>query len=61
MRPDKNYPVERAYMSVVEKAVSEDVKLEEIEHFFPEEPKKQSASQQKSRSEPSAHASEVRA
>lgn len=60
-RPDRSMPLERSYLSLIEKAVIEDIKLEEIERFFPDDPsKKSSLSGQKMRQE-SASAQEVSA
>ncbi|CAH0482511.1 unnamed protein product [Peronospora belbahrii] len=51
-RPDCSMPYERNLLTMIEKAVSEDIKLEEIERFFPDETsKKPMSSQQKSRHE----------
>ncbi|KAJ8531700.1 hypothetical protein ON010_g14262 [Phytophthora cinnamomi] len=49
-RKDRGMPLERNFLVMIEKAVGEDIKLEEIERFFPDDPsKKPISSQQKSR------------
>ncbi|DBA03526.1 TPA: hypothetical protein N0F65_011427 [Lagenidium giganteum] len=50
-RNDKAMPLERAFLGVTEKAVSEDVKLEEIEQFFTEDASKKPMRQEKARQE----------
>lgn len=45
-------PMERSYLTLIEKAVTEDIKLEEIERFFPDDAaKKANLSGQKMRQE----------
>ncbi|KUF89754.1 Plasma membrane ATPase [Phytophthora nicotianae] len=46
-RPDRSMPLERSYLAMIEKAIGEDIKLDEIERFFPDDPSKKP--QQKSR------------
>ncbi|KAG7379099.1 hypothetical protein PHYPSEUDO_009073 [Phytophthora pseudosyringae] len=49
-RPDRGMPLERNFLAMIEKAIGEDIKLDEIERFFPDDPsKKPTSSQQKSR------------
>ncbi|KAI9987823.1 hypothetical protein PInf_023867 [Phytophthora infestans] len=48
-RPDRSMPLERSYLAMIEKAIGEDIKLDEIERFFPDDPNKKT--QQKSRHE----------
>jgi hypothetical protein len=49
-RPDRGMPLERTFLAMVEKAIGEDIKLEEIERFFPDDPsKKPMSAQQKNR------------
>ncbi|KAL4158180.1 hypothetical protein PRNP1_003959 [Phytophthora ramorum] len=48
-RPDRGMPLERNFLSVIEKAIGEDIKLDEIERFFPDDPSKKPMAQQKSR------------
>ncbi|KAG2781083.1 hypothetical protein PC129_g20823 [Phytophthora cactorum] len=46
-RPDRSMPLERSFLAMIEKAIGEDIKLDEIERFFPDDPSKKP--QQKSR------------
>lgn len=48
-RPDKAMPLERGYLGMVEKAIGEDIKLEEFETLFPEDPSKKTSLMQKIR------------
>ncbi|RQM12151.1 hypothetical protein DD237_006404 [Peronospora effusa] len=51
-RPDRSMPLEHNFLTMIEKAASEDIKLEEIEQFFPDDAsKKLILSQQKGRHE----------
>ncbi|GLD95288.1 hypothetical protein PINS_up003932 [Pythium insidiosum] len=54
-RMDRAMPIERSYLAVIEKAIGEDVRIEEIEQLFPDDPaKKVVAPQPKSRDPPTA-------
>jgi mRNA guanylyltransferase len=48
-RPDKLMPLERGYLGMVEKAIGEDIKLEEFENLFPDDPSKKTSLMQKLR------------
>ncbi|CEG43064.1 mrna capping enzyme [Plasmopara halstedii] len=49
-RPDRSMPYERIFLAIIEKAINEDIKLDEIERFFPEDTSKKTMSlQQKNR------------
>lgn len=49
-RPDKAMPIERGFLTIIEKAIGEDIKLEEIGLLFPDDPSaKQSLMQQQAR------------
>ncbi|CAI5717394.1 unnamed protein product [Hyaloperonospora brassicae] len=51
-RPDRSMPLERNHLTMIEEAVGEDIKLDEIEQFFPDDLSKKSMSgAQKSRSD----------
>ncbi|RLN84717.1 hypothetical protein BBJ28_00002572, partial [Nothophytophthora sp. Chile5] len=52
-RPDRSMPLESGFLAMTEKAIGEDIKLEEIQRFFPDDPSKKPSlsSQQKSRHE----------
>ncbi|KAI9913589.1 hypothetical protein PsorP6_005313 [Peronosclerospora sorghi] len=51
-RPDRSMPLERTFLTTIEKAVLEDIKLDEIERLFPEDSSKKSMmSQPKNRHE----------
>ncbi|TMW62947.1 hypothetical protein Poli38472_005565 [Pythium oligandrum] len=42
-RADRGMPIERSFLMLYEKAISEDVRLEEVEQLFPEDPSKKPA------------------
>lgn len=49
-RPDKAMPIERGFLTIIEKAIGEDIKLDEIGLLFPDDPSaKQSLMQQQAR------------
>ncbi|GAB9465904.1 hypothetical protein Gpo141_00003291 [Globisporangium polare] len=56
-RPDKAMPLERAYLSMVEKALGEDIKLEEFETLFVDDPSKKTSLMQKGRQDGGANGS----
>lgn len=42
-------PLERGFLSLIEKAIAEDIKLEEFENMFPDDPSKKASLMQKIR------------
>lgn len=56
-RPDKAMPLERTYLSIVEKALGEDIKLEEFETLFPDDQSKKTSLMQRSRQDSVGNAS----
>lgn len=50
-------PLERAYLSMVEKALGEDIKLEEFETLFVDDPSKKTSLMQKGRQDGGANGS----
>ena len=54
-------PLERTFLTMIEKAVGEDIKLDEIERFFPDDPSKKSMSVQHQGRNDTAETPDVRA